>query len=150
MNKVSKSLIWHYIAYSVPCVLSVHTHTPATLDSSRSSNSASWCNASADSWGAPGKHNRMMLMLSKLPCGAKWRKQRWIMMADLTNVNITNGKYWVNSFINRPFSPQCLGTGVTQTQWSRKILMNCGRSCDILRSLCRFELKLCYITEWNW
>lgn len=60
------------MAYSV-CIhtVSANNHPPATLDSSRSSNSASWCNASADSWGAPGKHNSMMLMLSKLPCGGK-------------------------------------------------------------------------------
>lgn len=53
----------------------LYAHPPATLDSSRSSSSASWCNASVDSWGAPGKHSRMMLMLSKLPWGGK----RWVM-----------------------------------------------------------------------
>lgn len=62
---------------------------PATLASSRSSSSASWCSASADSWGAPGKQIRMMLMLSKLPCKkkAKRRQHMWLTTADLTNVS---------------------------------------------------------------
>uniref|UniRef100_A0A3B3TRF5 Reticulon n=1 Tax=Poecilia latipinna TaxID=48699 RepID=A0A3B3TRF5_9TELE len=34
---------------------------------------ASRCSASCDTWGAPGKHTMMMLMLSKLPCRRKQR-----------------------------------------------------------------------------
>lgn len=114
----------------------IYVHTPATLDSSRSSSSASWCNASADSWGAPGKHSRMMLMLSRLPCGAKRRQQRWVMMADLTNVNmwsiISSG---VNCLRNRSFSPQGFHTshtdaverenvnGVWKKQWHFEVIV---------------------------
>ena len=84
----------------------IYAHTPATLDSSRSSSSASWCNASADSWGAEGKQRRMMLMLSKLPCGVKQFQQRWVTIADFTNVNtwhMTSSS--VNCFRNRSFLP---------------------------------------------
>lgn len=100
MNFFSANCVGLEMFKCLKCPLcSICSHPPATLDSSRSSNSASWCNASADSWGAPGKHSRMMLMLSKLPCGEKWHQQRWVIMADLTNVNTSNSiSCWVNSF----------------------------------------------------
>lgn len=112
---------------------------PATLASSRSSSSASWCNASADSWGAPGKHSRMMLMLSRLPCGQKRRQPR----------QVING--WPHSRVRvRPdFVLAELFSTIAHFHLARTrpgVKRQLGRreeDCDILRLS---ELKLCYIT----